>query len=599
MRPGAERIIDIHTLIPLLGALGAGFAIISVRKLSQTESTATLLVYQSLLGMTTRGLGRILTEQPRTVTNVLLMLNYLPRLSTSFPVLMTTPTPTQNVRRGRAARRSVRMARDTHSLPAMQRGLPYLDLMTPVQLEKMHDATMRILEEKGIDFRDDESAELWRAAGATVNGHHIRIDRELLMQLIGSVPSRYTMHARNPARTVSLGDGQTCFVPAYGSPMVIDLDGVRRNATLEDFINFAKLAYMAPAMHMTGGVLVEPMDIDVPKRHLHMMYSLLKYSDKPFMGMVLGSEKALDSMAMVKLVFGEEYLETHTVMTSLANGNSPLVWDETMLEAAKVYARHNQAMLYSPFALCGASTPASVVGTMAQISAEALAGVAFSQLVRKGAPAVYGQWLATVSMQSGAPMAGTPEICHINMLMGQLARFYKLPMRCSGMCTSAKQVDAQAGFEAGRNMYGVLMSGANFVLSTAGYMEGAMAQSYAKYALDIEQMELFYRLGKGPDFGELDAALDAIQDVGIGNHYLGSAHTLDNFETAFSMPAMMDHNSYEQWLADGGKDANQRGVEKIKSMLAEYQEPALDSGVDEALRDFIARRERQIGDQSL
>ncbi|MEM7293863.1 MAG: trimethylamine methyltransferase family protein [Pseudomonadota bacterium] len=505
--------------------------------------------------------------------------------------------PEAKSRRGRNARRSARLAKSFDSLPALDRGLPFLDVMTPTQLEKMHDATMRILEEKGIDFRDDESAEMWRQAGAKVNGYHVRIDRELLMSLISTVPSSYTMHARNPERTVKLGDGHTCFVPAYGSPMVIDFDGTRRNATLEDFHNFAKLAYMAPAMHMTGGVLVEPMDVPVPKRHLHMMYALLKYSDKPFMGMVLGKEKAVDSMEMVKRVFGEDYLEKHTVMTSLANGNSPLVWDETMLEAAKVYARHNQAMLYSPFALCGASTPASVVGTMAQISAEALAGVAFSQLCRPGAPAVYGQWLATVSMQSGAPMAGTPEICHINMLMGQLARYYKLPMRCSGMCTSAKVVDAQAGFEAGRNMYGVLMSGANFVLSTAGYMEGAMAQSYAKYAIDIEQMELFYRLGRGPDFADFDSAIAAINDVEIGNHYLGSAHTLANFETAFSMPAMMDHNSFEQWAAEGSKDAKQRGVDKVKQMLEDYEEPALDPAVDEALLDFIAQREREIGDR--
>ena len=502
-------------------------------------------------------------------------------------------------RRGRSARREARLTKSFDSLPALDRGLPYIDLMTESQLQKMHDATMRILENKGIEFRDDESAEMWRQAGATVSGHLIKIERDLLLKLISTVPSSYTMHARNPERTVKLGDGHTCFVPAYGSPIVIDLEGRRRNATMEDFNNFAKLAYMAPAMHMTGGVLVEPMDISVPKRHLHMMYSLLKYSDKPFMGMVLGRDKALDSMEMVKIVFGKDYLESHTVMTSLANGNSPLVWDETMLDAAKVYARHNQAMLFSPFALCGASTPASVVGTMAQISAEALAGVAFSQLCRAGAPAVYGQWLATVSMQSGAPMAGTPEICHINMLMGQLARFYKLPMRCSGMCTSSKVVDAQAGYEAARNMYGVLMSGANFVLSTAGYMEGAMAQSYAKYALDIEQMELFYRLGKGPSFADFDSALDAISEVEIGNHYLGSAHTLENFETAFSMPAMMDHNSFEQWSADGELNANQRGVNKIKKMLNDYEEPKLDSGIEEALLDFIAQRESEIGQRAL
>ena len=502
-------------------------------------------------------------------------------------------------RKGRSARRSARLQKTFDVLPAMKRGLPYFDLMTPAQVEKMHDASMCILEKKGIDFRDDESAEMWRAAGATVNGHHVRIDRELLMSLIESVPSSYTMQARNPARAVKLGDGYTCFVSAYGSPKVIDLENRRRDATLEDFENFAKLGYMAAAMHITGGVLVEPMDIAVPKRHLHMMYALLKYSDKPFMGMVLGRDKAIDSIEMVKLVFGEDFLRKNTVMTSLANGNSPLVWDQTMLESAKIYARHNQAMLYAPFALCGASTPASVVGTLAQISAEALAGVAFSQLVKKGVPAVYGQWLASVSMQSGAPMAGTPEICHINMLMGQLARYYKLPMRCSGMCTSAKVFDAQAGFEAARNMYGVLMSGANFVLSTAGYMEGAMAQSYAKYAIDIEQLEMFQRLGSGPDFSDMDSAVQAVMDVEIGNHYLGSAHTLENFETAFSMPTLMDHNSYEQWASEGEKDTNQRGVEKIKSMLAEYEEPALDAAVDEALRDYVTKREREIGDRVL
>lgn len=502
-------------------------------------------------------------------------------------------------RRGRSSRRAARLQKTLNSLPAMKRGLPYLNLMTSGQLEKMHDASMRILEQKGIDFRDDESAEIWRAAGATVNGYHVRIDRDLLMSLISTAPSNYTMQARNPARAVKLGDGHTCFVPAYGSPKVIDLEGQRRDATLEDFHNFAKLGYMAAAMHMTGGVLVEPMDIAVPKRHLHMMYALLKYSDKPFMGMVLGRDKAVDSIEMVKLVFGEDFLQSNTVMTSLANGNSPLVWDGTMLEAAKVYARHNQAVLYSPFALCGASTPASVVGTMAQISAEALAGVAFSQLVKKGVPAVYGQWLASVSMKSGAPMAGTPEICHINMLMGQLARYYKLPMRCSGMCTSAKMFDAQAGFESARNMYGVLMSGANFVLSTAGYMEGALAQSYAKYAIDVEQMELFQRLGEGPNFADFEGAVQAIMDVEIGNHYLGNLHTLENFETAFSMPELLDHDNYEQWAAGGGKNTNQRGVEKIKSMLVEYEEPALDAGVDEALRDYIAKREREIGDRAI
>jgi trimethylamine--corrinoid protein Co-methyltransferase len=297
---------------------------------------------------------------------------------------------------------------------------------------------------------------------------------------------------------------------------------------------------------------------------------------------------------MAKIAFGEAFLETHAVLTALANCNSPLVWDQTMLDAVKVYAGANQAMLFTPFVLGGASTPASTVGSLVQINAEALAGIGFSQLVRPGAPAVYGQWLATVSMRSGAPMAGTPEICHMNLLVGQLARHYRLPWRCSGGCTSAKSVDAQAGYEAARNMYGVLLAGANFVLSSTGYMEGALSQSYAKFVLDAEQMEMFYKLGRGPDFGELDSALDAIEEIEPGGHYLGSAHTLANFQTAFMMPELMNHDSFEQWSAEGAKDTNQRALERVRQMLAEYQAPALDPAVDEALCDFIARREAEL-----
>ncbi len=294
---------------------------------------------------------------------------------------------------------------------------------------------------------------------------------------------------------------------------------------------------------------------------------------------------------MARIVFGDAFVDSHTVMTSIANCNSPLVWDQTMLDAVKVYAAANQAVLFTPFVLGGASTPASTVGSLVQINAEALAGVAFSQLVRAGAPAVYGQWLSTVSMRSGAPMAGTPEICHMNLLVGQMARRYGLPWRCSGGCTSAKTVDAQAGYEAARNMYGAVLAGANFVLSTTGYMEGALTPSFAKFALDAEQAEMFYKLGRGPDFSELDAALAAMDEVEPGGHYLGTQHTLEHFERAFMMPELMNHDSFEQWQADGAKSADERGREKAHEMLAAYEAPTLDPGIDEALREFIAKRE--------
>ena len=513
---------------------------------------------------------------------------------------MSTPASTAapRARRGRGARRQARTAYTQRFLPELERGLPYLDALLPEQVQLVHDHTMRLLETTGIDFRDDEAIEMWSQAGSgggvAIDGYRVRIDRELLMGLIATVPSEYTMVARDSARTVSVGGRKSIFTPAYGAPFVLDLEGRRRNATLEDFDNFAKIAHMTPAMQMSGGVLCEPMDIAVAHRHLRMTYSLLKHSSKPFMGSVTSRERAQDSLDMTKIVFGEDFLEENTVMTCLANGNSPLVWDSTMLDAVKVYGAANQAMLFSPFVLGGASTPASTIGSVVQINAEALAGVAFSQLVRPGVPAVYGQWLATVSMKTGAPMAGTPEIDHMNLLVGQLARHYELPWRCSGMCSSSKQVDAQAGYEAARNMYGAVLAGANFVLSTTGYLESALCQSYAKAALDGEQAEMFRTFAEGIRFDELDAALDAMNDVEPGGHFLGTAHTLANFERAFSMPELMDCNGFDQWTATGAQDANARGAKKCQQLLADYEEPTLPDDIDEALRDFVARRITEI-----
>ena len=514
-----------------------------------------------------------------------------------------TDAPVRAGRRGRGARRDARTAFTQRYLPEMERGIPYLDALLPEQVALVDERTMSLLETIGIEFRDDESIDLWRRAGAgggvAIDGYRLRIDREFLRELLATAPSEYTMVARDPERTVTVGGRKSIFTPAYGAPFVLDLDGERRNATLDDFHNFAKIAHMTPAMQMSGGVLCEPMDIAVPHRHLHMTYSLMKHSTKPFMGAVTSRERAEDSLAMAQLLFGDDFVDQHTVMTCLANGNSPLVWDSTMLDAVKVYSGANQAMLFSPFVLGGASTPASTIGSVVQINAEALAGVAFSQIVRPGAPAVYGQWLATVSMRSGAPMAGTPDIDHMNLLIGQLARFYDLPWRCSGMCSSSKAVDAQAGYEAARNMFGVVLAGANFVLSTTGYLESALCQSYAKAALDGEQAELFRRFAEGINPGrdfedELDDALAAMREVEPGGHFLGTAHTLANFESAFAMPELMDSDGYEQWLASGGGDAATRGAKKAAQLLADYDEPTLPDDIDEALRDHVERRVREI-----
>ena len=471
-----------------------------------------------------------------------------------------------------------------------------MDLLDDEQVQTIHDASMDIIEEVGVEFRCDDAIGMWRAAGADVDGVTVRIDREHLMSLVGTAPSSYTMVARDPAHTVTVGDGRTIFTPSYGAPYVLDLDGARRPATLQDFRDFTKLNHLSPALHMSGGVVCEPMDVPVPKRHLYMTESLLKYSSKPFMGAVTSMDRAEDSLHMAGIVFGQDFVRETTVMTCLANANTPLVWDKTMLDSVRVFAAANQATLFSPFVLGGASTPASTVGAVIQVNIEALTGVAFSQLVRTGAPALYGQWTSTVSMRTGAPQAGTPEICHMNLLTAQMARHYNLPSRCSGSCTSSKMVDAQAGYEAARNMYGVLMAGTNFVLSTTGYLESAMCQSYAKWVLDSEQLELMYRLGSGVSFDDLDEVLDSMRSVPAGGHHLGTEHTLANFQTAFSMPEMMNSDNYEQWLADGSQSAEERATARCRQMLDEYEEPALDDHVREELDDYVARRDAELPD---
>ena len=500
------------------------------------------------------------------------------------------------VRRGRDARAARRRTRTRFWLPELERRIPWVDLLSDDQVQVIHDASMDVVEEVGVEFRCDDALALWRDAGAAVDGARVRLDREHLMALVGTAPSSYTMVARDPTHTVTVGNGKTIFTPSYGAPYVLGLDGTRRPGTLEDFKNFTKLNHLSPALHMSGGVVCEPMDVPVPKRHLYMTQNLLAYSSKPFMGAVTSKERAEDSLHMAGIVFGQDVVRDTTVMTCLANGNTPLVWDKTMLDSVRVFAAANQATLFSPFVLGGASTPASTVGAVIQVNIEALTGVAFSQLVRAGAPALYGQWVSTVSMKTGAPQAGTPEVCHMNLLTAQMARHYGLPSRCSGSCSSSKMVDAQAGYEAARNMYGVLMAGTNFVLSTTGYLESAMCQSYAKWVLDSEQLEMMYRLGSGVSFDDLDEVLDTMREVPPGGHHLGTAHTLANFQTAFSMPEMMNSDNYEQWLADGALSAEDRATAKCRQLLEEYEEPALDDDVRAELDEFVARRDAELPD---
>jgi len=506
------------------------------------------------------------------------------------------PATGKAVRRGREQRRRIRTATPVVHLPTLVHETPFYEILDAEDVDRIHDASMRILEETGIDFRDAEALDIWKTAGAEISGERVRIDRGLLMGLVNLAPESFTLHGRDPACTVRVGGRNTIFAPTYGSPYVVDLDDKRRYGTLEDLRNFHKLAYLAPGLHVTGAITCEPVDVPVSQRHLQVAYSALKHSTKPFMGATTARERAEDTVAMARIVFGEDYLRQHTVMTSVINCNSPLVWDATMLDALKVYARNNQAVLCSPFVMAGASTPASTAGAVAQLNAEALAGIAFGQLVQAGSPMIYGHYLATVSMKSGAPMAGTPEISQMNFMIGQLARRYRLPWRSSGMVAGSKCNDAQAAYESNMTMSAVLLAGANYVFHSAGWNEAGLSASFSKFMLDAEQVLMFRKLAAKVDLSDLDECVDSIRDVGPGGHFLGTDHTLRNFETAFFMPELLDNNSYEQWLAEGAEDANQRGLKAARAALDRYEEPALDPAVDEELRDFIARRELELPD---
>ncbi len=498
---------------------------------------------------------------------------------------------------GAEGRRALRQASRVDHLPFIRRKLAVYEVLDEEGLAIIEGNADLILEEIGIEFREDEEAlAMWREAGADVQGSRVRFPRGLCRSLIATAPRTYTQHARNPERNVDIGGNATVFAPVYGPPFVRDLDNGRRYGTIEDFRNFVKLAYMAPAIHHSGGTVCEPVDVPVNKRHLDMVYSHIRYSDKPFMGSVTHPERAADSVTMAGLVFGADFVDRNCVMTSLINANSPMVFDGTMLGALKVYARANQATIVTPFILAGAMSPVTVAGTLTQVLAEVLAGAALTQLCRKGAPVVFGCFASSISMQSGAPTFGTPEPTLVSYGAAQLARRLGIPFRTGGSLCASKVADAQAAYESANTLNSTVLSGTNFVLHAAGWLEGGLSSGYEKFVMDCDQLAMQQRFCDGVDLSENGQALSAIREVGPGSHYLGCAHTQANFENAFYRSTIADNNSYEQWLAEGEKAADQRANALWKKWLAEYEAPPLDPGIDEALKDFIARKKASMPD---
>ncbi len=502
---------------------------------------------------------------------------------------------------GRAGRAAVRQAHAIERVPFITRTLAPFEVLSEEGLSLIEENADTILERVGIDFKGAPDAlALFKGEGADVDGERVRFPRGMCRRLVQeTAPAVFTQHARNPANDVQIGGMATVLAPAYGSPFVRDLDGGRRYGTIEDFRNFVKLAYQAPYLHHSGGTVCEPVDLPVNKRHYDMVYAHMRYSDKPFMGSVTHPQRAQDTVDMARILFGKDALEERTYILSLINANSPLVWDSTMLGAAKAYAQANQAVIITPFILAGAMSPATVAGAAAQTLAEALAGMTYVQLVRPGAPVVFGSFASSMSMQSGAPTFGTPEPALVLYTLAACARRLGVPFRSGGSLCASKIPDAQAAYESANTLQPTVLAGVNFVLHAAGWLEGGLTMGYEKFAMDLDQCGMMHAFAKGVDLSPNGQALDAIIENGPGQHFLGTAHTLANFETAFYRSSVADNNSFEQWELEGSLDTTTRAQAIWKKMIADYEPPAIEEAVDQELQEWIERQKASFPDSNV
>ncbi len=500
--------------------------------------------------------------------------------------------------RGIRARRQ-REAQRVHAVIAgIERKIPTYELFGEEGLARIEAAADLILEEVGMDFRGDVDAlRLWREARADVEGERVRFPAGLLRSILKTAPGAFVQHARNPERSVRIGGDAVVFAPAYGSPFVQDLAGGRRYGTLPDFETFVKLAYAIPWLHHSGGTVCEPVDIPVNKRHLDMVAAHLRFSDKPFMGSVTAEERAEDSIAMARIAFGREFVDANCVIMGNINANSPLVFDGTMSKALRAYARANQCAVVVPFILGGAMGPVTSAGAIVQALAETMAGCALTQLERPGAPVIFGNFLSSTALRSGSPTFGTPEPALGSLVVGQLARRLMLPLRCSGAFTASMIPDGLAMQESTMSMLAAVQCGANFILHSAGWLEGGLTMGYEKFVMDADFCAALHVWMRGLPLDDNALALDAFREVGPGKHFFGAAHTLANYETAFWESAVSDNNSFEQWRDEGMKDVRERASERCKRLIAEYEQPKLEPAVDEELADFVARRMAERPDQ--
>ncbi len=507
----------------------------------------------------------------------------------------------------RAQRRSARSAgrrgrgertRPVTSAPAfIKREIPFYEFLGEEGLVKLEEQADWIIQEIGLEFRDDPKAlEIWREAGADVRGTRVRLDRGAARELCQTAPSEFTQHARNPERSVRIGGNNQVFAAVYGPPFVRDLEGGRRYGTIEDFEKLVKIAWSLPSLHHTGLVIVEPCDVPVSKRHFDMLYAHMKYSDKPHLGAITEKSRAQDSVDMARILHGADFMEENCVIMGNVNTNSPLLVDRVVTEAAQVYCGANQGLVAAPFILGGAMGPVTTAASIAQAFAEAMMVGAFTQLVRKGAPFVLGNFLSSMSLKSGAPTFGMPEPVISNLVIGQLARRLGVPLRCGGSLTASKVPDAQAAAESADSMMSTALGGANFVLHAAGWLEGGLCTGYEKLVIDADRLGAYQVMLGGLPLDDNALARDAYSEVEPAGHFLGCSHTMANYETAYYDARLSDSENVESWEEAGAKDMARRAYDRWNQILKDYEAPPLDEARDEALQAYIAHRKEEIPD---
>jgi trimethylamine--corrinoid protein Co-methyltransferase len=509
----------------------------------------------------------------------------------------TTSAAPARRRAGRASG-TVRAALSTTQYRKLQHRFPPTPVVSEDELEAIHNASLTILEEMGMDFMNAEARAILKKAGADVkpDSERVRFDRNLILDAIKTCPREFTLHARNPERNVQIGGKNLVFAQVASPPNCSDMQGGRRAGNQADFRNLIKLAQRYDIIHLTGGYPVEPVDLHASIRHLDCLSDIAKLTDKAFHAYSLGKERNQDALEIARIARGvtREQMDREPSLFSVINSSSPLRLDTPMLQGIIEMSSRNQIIILTPFTLAGAMAPVTIAGALAQQNAEALAGIAFTQLVRPGAPVVYGGFTSNVDMKTGAPAFGTPEYMKAVLAGGQLCRRYGIPYRTSNVC-AANTVDAQAAYESVFSLWALIQAGGNFIMHSAGWMEGGLTASFEKFIVDVDMLQMVAELLTPLDVSPAGLGLDAVRDVGPGGHYFGTAHTLERFETAFYAPIVSDWRNFETWEQAGSPTAMQKANAVWQKELAAYERPPMDAAIEEELDAFVARRKSEGG----